>query len=155
MIHMASKHFIPTAVTYAARVGESISSVMAACPDVDLSVQRKLLHYAQLLRGKVVEIVQIEVAVFYLLGGYHLGLVRDYAGILCIVDCGEKRLVRPHHRLYPRARAFVYRRSRIDVHGAVITDKAPENKLFLGVHTLEAVTLRNAGRHGIDRHGFL
>ena len=44
MIHMASKHLIPTAVTYAARVGESISSVMAACPDVDLSVQRKLLH---------------------------------------------------------------------------------------------------------------
>ena len=29
---------------FAARVGESISSVMAACPDVDLSVQRKLLH---------------------------------------------------------------------------------------------------------------
>ena len=44
MIHMASKHFIPTAVTYAARVGDSISSVMAACPEVDLSVQRKLLH---------------------------------------------------------------------------------------------------------------
>ena len=35
-----------------------------------LGVQRKLLHYAQLLRGKVVEIVQIEVAVFYLLGGF-------------------------------------------------------------------------------------
>ena len=35
-----------------------------------LGMQRKLLHYAQLLRGKVVEIVQIEVAVFYLLGGF-------------------------------------------------------------------------------------
>ncbi len=43
MVHMASKHYIPTAITYASRLGDSISSVAAACPAADLSVQRKLL----------------------------------------------------------------------------------------------------------------
>ncbi len=44
MIHMASKHYIPAAITYTTRLGESISSVSAACPGADLSVQKGLLE---------------------------------------------------------------------------------------------------------------
>lgn len=44
MIHMAAKHYIPAAITYTTRLGESISSVSAACPGVDLSVQKGLLE---------------------------------------------------------------------------------------------------------------
>ena len=43
MIHMASKHYIPAAITYTTRLGQSMSAVAAACPGADLSVQRKLL----------------------------------------------------------------------------------------------------------------
>ena len=44
MIHMAAKHYIPTAITYTTRLAQSISAVAAACPEADLSVQRKLLN---------------------------------------------------------------------------------------------------------------
>ena len=43
MIHMASKHYIPTVISYTTRLAQSITSVSAACPEADLSVQRKLL----------------------------------------------------------------------------------------------------------------
>ena len=43
MIHMASKHYIPTAITYTARLGQSIAAVAGACPGADLSVQKELL----------------------------------------------------------------------------------------------------------------
>ena len=43
MIHMASKHYIPAAITYTTRLGQSISSVSEACPGADLSVQKDLL----------------------------------------------------------------------------------------------------------------
>ena len=43
MIHMAAKHYIPSVITYTTRLAQSISAVSAACPDADLSVQRKLL----------------------------------------------------------------------------------------------------------------
>ncbi len=43
MIHMAAKHYIPTAIAYTARLAQSVCSVSAACPQADLSVQRKLL----------------------------------------------------------------------------------------------------------------
>ncbi|MCI8423070.1 MAG: glutamine synthetase type III [Lawsonibacter sp.] len=43
MIHMAAKHYIPAAITFTTRLGQSMSAVSAACPDADLSVQRKLL----------------------------------------------------------------------------------------------------------------
>ena len=43
MIHMASKHYIPAAITYTTRLGESIAAVSAACPQADLSVQKNLL----------------------------------------------------------------------------------------------------------------
>ena len=43
MIHMASKHYIPAAITYATRLGQSISSVTEACPGADVSVQKELL----------------------------------------------------------------------------------------------------------------
>ena len=43
MIHMAAKHYIPTAIAYTTRLGQSISAVAAACPEADLSVQKDLL----------------------------------------------------------------------------------------------------------------
>ena len=43
MIHMASKHYIPAAITYSTRLGQSISSVTEACPGADVSVQKELL----------------------------------------------------------------------------------------------------------------
>ena len=43
MIHMASKHYIPTVISYTTRLAQSITSVATACPEADLSVQRKLL----------------------------------------------------------------------------------------------------------------
>ena len=43
MIHMASKHYIPTVISYTTRLAQSITSVSTACPEADLSVQRKLL----------------------------------------------------------------------------------------------------------------
>ena len=43
MIHMAAKHYIPAAITYTTRLGQSMSAVSAACPQANLSVQRRLL----------------------------------------------------------------------------------------------------------------
>jgi glutamine synthetase len=43
MIHMAGKHYIPAAITYTTRLGQSISAVKAACEDADLSVQKELI----------------------------------------------------------------------------------------------------------------
>ncbi len=43
MLHMAAKHFIPTAITYSTRLSQSMAAVSAACPEADVSVQRKLL----------------------------------------------------------------------------------------------------------------
>ena len=44
MIHMAAKHFIPTAIAYTTQLAQSISSVAGACPTADLSVQKGLLE---------------------------------------------------------------------------------------------------------------
>ena len=43
MIHMAGKHYIPAAIHYSTRLGQSISAISAAALDVDLSVQKGLL----------------------------------------------------------------------------------------------------------------
>lgn len=43
MIHMAGKHYIPSAIHYTTRLGQSISAVSAASVDADLSVQKGLL----------------------------------------------------------------------------------------------------------------
>ena len=43
MTHMAGKHYVPAAITYTTRLGQSISAVLAACPEADLSVQKELL----------------------------------------------------------------------------------------------------------------
>ena len=43
MIHMAGKHYIPSAIHYTTRLGQSIGAVTAACPEADLSVQKELL----------------------------------------------------------------------------------------------------------------
>ena len=43
MIHMASKHYIPSVIHYTTRLGNSINSITAACPGIDCSVQKELL----------------------------------------------------------------------------------------------------------------
>lgn len=43
MIHMAGKHYIPAAIHYTTRLGQSVSAVSAASLDADLSVQKSLL----------------------------------------------------------------------------------------------------------------
>ena len=43
MTHMAGKHYIPAAVHYNTRLGQSIASVSTACPEADLSAQKSLL----------------------------------------------------------------------------------------------------------------
>ncbi|MBP3318909.1 MAG: glutamine synthetase III, partial [Ruminiclostridium sp.] len=43
MIHMAAKHFVPTAIRYTTRLGQSIGSIASACPEADVSVQKELL----------------------------------------------------------------------------------------------------------------
>ncbi|RHR11162.1 glutamine synthetase type III [Pseudoflavonifractor sp. AF19-9AC] len=43
MIHMAGKHYIPAAIHYITRLGQSVSSVAAAVPEADVSVQKDLL----------------------------------------------------------------------------------------------------------------
>ncbi len=44
MLHMASKHYIPTVIRYCAELAESVNSVRTACPDLDVSVQEGLLR---------------------------------------------------------------------------------------------------------------
>ena len=43
MIHMAAKHYIPAVIHYTTRLAQSINAVASACPQAELSVQRKLL----------------------------------------------------------------------------------------------------------------
>ena len=43
MIHMAGKHYIPAAIHFNTRLGQSIAAVSGACADADLSVQKELL----------------------------------------------------------------------------------------------------------------
>ena len=44
MIHMAAKHYIPAVIHYTTRLAQSINAVASACPQAELSVQRKLLQ---------------------------------------------------------------------------------------------------------------
>ncbi len=43
MLHMASKHYIPSVVRYSTRLADSVCKVRAACPEADCSVQEELL----------------------------------------------------------------------------------------------------------------
>ena len=43
MIHMASKHYIPSVIHYTTRLANSVNAVTAACPEADASVQKDLL----------------------------------------------------------------------------------------------------------------
>ena len=43
MIHMAGKHYIPAAIHYITRLGQSVSAVSSAAPEADISVQKDLL----------------------------------------------------------------------------------------------------------------
>ncbi len=51
MIHMAAKHYIPSAIHYTTRLGQSIAAVKSAGVDVDLSVQTGLLEKVSTLLG--------------------------------------------------------------------------------------------------------
>lgn len=44
MIHMASKQYIPSVISYVTSLAESINSITAACPAADVSVQTELLQ---------------------------------------------------------------------------------------------------------------
>ena len=44
MLHMASKHYIPTVIRYVKELAESVNAVRAACADMDVSVQEDLLR---------------------------------------------------------------------------------------------------------------
>jgi glutamine synthetase len=44
MLHMASKHYIPTVIRYVTELADSLSAVRNACPDLDVSVQEELLR---------------------------------------------------------------------------------------------------------------
>lgn len=43
MIHMASKQYIPSVISYVTSLADSINSITAACPEADMSVQKSLL----------------------------------------------------------------------------------------------------------------
>lgn len=43
MIHMASKQYIPSVISYVTSLADSINSIAAACPEADMSVQKSLL----------------------------------------------------------------------------------------------------------------
>ena len=43
MIHMAGKHYIPTAIRYNTRLAKSINAITSACPEASVSVQGSLL----------------------------------------------------------------------------------------------------------------
>ena len=44
MLHMASKHYIPSVVRYTARLADSICKIKQACPEVSCRVQEELLR---------------------------------------------------------------------------------------------------------------
>ncbi len=44
MLHMTSKHYIPTVVKYCGELASSVNAVKTACPDLDVSVQEDLLR---------------------------------------------------------------------------------------------------------------
>ena len=44
MLHMTSKHYIPTVIRYVTELAESVNAVRAACPELDVSVQQDLLQ---------------------------------------------------------------------------------------------------------------
>lgn len=52
MIHMASKEYIPTIISYVTSLGDSINSISAACAEADLSVQKDLLTTCSSLLAK-------------------------------------------------------------------------------------------------------
>ncbi|MBE6955571.1 MAG: glutamine synthetase type III [Ruminococcaceae bacterium] len=49
MLHMASKHYIPTVISYTTELAASISTVQDACPEADVSTQKELLMSASSL----------------------------------------------------------------------------------------------------------
>jgi glutamine synthetase len=43
MVNMAAKRYIPAVIRYTTRLADSIQSVTKACPEADVSVQKKIL----------------------------------------------------------------------------------------------------------------
>jgi glutamine synthetase len=52
MLHMASKHYIPTVIRYCTELADAVNSVRAACPGLDVSVQENLLRRVTALLGE-------------------------------------------------------------------------------------------------------
>lgn len=52
MLHMVPKHYIPAVIRFTTELGNSITSVSAACPGADVSVQTKLLTKISSLLAK-------------------------------------------------------------------------------------------------------
>jgi glutamine synthetase len=52
MLHMASKHYIPTVIRYCTELEDAVNSVRAACPGLDVSVQENLLRRVTALLGE-------------------------------------------------------------------------------------------------------
>ncbi len=52
MIHMAAKHYIPTAISYTTELASSIGTVADVCPDADVSVQTEILSQVNALLRK-------------------------------------------------------------------------------------------------------
>ena len=52
MLHMASKHYIPTVIRYCTELADAVNSVRAACPGLDVSVQENLLRRVSALLGE-------------------------------------------------------------------------------------------------------
>ncbi|MDD3164667.1 MAG: glutamine synthetase III [Oscillospiraceae bacterium] len=52
MIHMASKHYIPTAISATTQMAASIATVRGVCPEADVSVQTELLGQISALLRK-------------------------------------------------------------------------------------------------------
>ena len=59
MIHMAGKHYIPATIHYTTRLAQSIGSVSGACPEANLSVQKKLLVQCSELLSQASEALDV------------------------------------------------------------------------------------------------
>ena len=49
MVKMATKQYIPAAISYVTTLADSVNSVSAACPEADVSVQKDMLNRASVL----------------------------------------------------------------------------------------------------------
>ncbi len=58
MLHMASKHYIPSVVRYTTRLADSVCKIRQACPDVPCAVQEELLKKTTALLAQASDALQ-------------------------------------------------------------------------------------------------